>query len=235
MNSDMAFEGLVVSQNPEVLGTMNRLLDEYSIVVDLCIRPSKALDKVSEHNIDILVVDWSDEQFAEALVQRILELGRAPKPMILAVAPDADASFAAKKAGADLVMQQPLTKQQSDKLMKAAYSQMIRDYRRYARHALMKAVSAKKEDGAYFPVTITNISEGGIGLMSREQFTAGDGLTFALLLPGAKQTIHIRSKIVWTREPGMAGAQFLDIARSDLRVLYDWLWSKTRIQKGKAN
>jgi hypothetical protein len=210
---------------------MNRVLDEFAIQIDVCVRPSRVVDRLSENSVDLVVVDWEDQHIASEIVRKITD-SKGQKPTIMAIVDASIPVSEVKQAGAHLVMQKPITPESATASMKRAYSRMVHDYRRYARHAIMHAVSATRGcDGLCLPVTVTNISEGGVGLLTKEKLGVGDQLEFPLTLPGAEEVIHIRARVLWTREPGMAGAEFTNIAHADLRILYAWLWSKCKIKK----
>jgi hypothetical protein len=70
-----------------------------------------------------------------------------------------------------------------------------------------------------------------MGLSSKENLTVGDELTFALQLPQTPRAIHIHARIIWTREYGAAGCDFLDIPPTDRAMLRDWLKAKTLVKK----
>ena len=78
---------------------------------------------------------------------------------------------------------------------------------------------------------ITNIGDGGIGLSTKEEIALGDVLSAHILLPGARRTIYIEVRVLWTRPYGVAGCEFLRIPPVDLDILHDWLKRKCQIKK----
>ena len=115
--------------------------------------------------------------------------------------------------------------------MKAAYSRMLYDYRRHARYALMSSVQATDDKKRPVDLTITDIGDGGVGLISKEEFSIGDVLSFQLLLPGAKRPIYIEARVRWTRDYGAAGCEYLRIPSVDLTILHEWLKNRIQIKK----
>jgi CheY-like chemotaxis protein len=225
------FAGLVVSRNPELVRMMNRVLDEFAIEADVCVRPSRAMERVADPDLDLLVLDWEDNGVAAQITRQIRREGRAPRPLIVALVDASAPKHEIRDAGAQLVIEKPITEESASELIKLAYARMVRDYRRYARHSILNVVTAMREGGGpYIPVTVTNISEGGVGFWAMEKLEVGDVLMFPLLLPGTESSIHIRARVLWTKEPCMGGAQFINLSSSDLRVLYQWLWSRCQLQ-----
>lgn len=79
-------------------------------------------------------------------------------------------------------------------------------------------------------VTVTDIGDGGVGLSRKEKLVTGDVLSFRLRLPGARE-ILVQVRVLWTREYGRAGCEFLRIPPVDLVILHDWLKAKCQVKK----
>lgn len=223
MTSEMAFECLLISRDPSVVCTMNRLLGDLSISTNLCLSSSRAIEQLSQGSTDLIVIDWEDDS---DLLQGIQKAGRWQKPTIVAVS-----SRDCPVPGAHIVVRKPVTEAAIAKSLRAAYSRMLYDYRRHARYALMSSVQATDANKRSVEVTITDIGDGGVGLSSREEFAIGDVLSFHLLLPGAHKRIYIEARIQWARNYGAAGCEYVRIPPVDLNILHDWLKSKTHIKK----
>ncbi|HYM79105.1 MAG TPA: PilZ domain-containing protein [Candidatus Dormibacteraeota bacterium] len=224
MTSEMAFECLLVSRDPSVVCTMNRLLGNLSISTNVCLSSSKAFDQVSEGSTDLIIVDWEDD--SADLLHKIQKSGRWHKPTVLAVS-----SRDYPVPGAHVVLRKPVTEASGAMSLKAAYSKMLYDYRRHARYALMSSVQAINENNQSVDVTITDIGDGGVGLSSKEEFAIGEVLCFRLLLPGAERPIYMEARVQWTRDYGASGCEYLRIPPVDLNILHDWLKSKAQIKK----
>ena len=220
----MAFECLLVSRDPSVVCTTNRLLGNLSISTNVCLSSSKAFDQLAEGSTDLVIVDWEDD--SADLLHRIQKSRKWQKPTVVAVS-----SQDCPVPGAHVVLRKPVTEASGSKSLKAAYSRMLYDYRRHARYALMSSVQATDGKNRPVDVTITDIGDGGVGLSTREKFSIGDVLSFRLLLPGTNRPIYIEARVQWTRNYGAAGCEYLRIPPVDLNILHDWLKSKTQIKK----
>jgi hypothetical protein len=235
----MAFECLLVSRDPSVVGTMNRLLGNLSICTNVCLNSSQAFDQLSEGSTDLLVIDCEvidcevmnrevadRENDSVDLLHQIQKSGRWQKPTVIAVSPG-DSPV----PGAHVVLRKPVTEESGVMSLKAAYSRMLYDYRRHARYALMNTVQATNGNTQPADLTLTDIGDGGVGFSSKKAFAIGDTLSFHLLLPGTQRPIYIEARVQWTRDYGAAGCEFLHIPPADLSVLHGWLQSKTQIKK----
>jgi CheY-like chemotaxis protein len=225
MTPDMAFECVLVSRDPNVVCVLNPVLDNLSISVKLCLSPAKALNVLTEGSTDLVVIDWEEDLSASELLNEIQRRDLAPKQTVVAV------STSDRIPGADLVLRKPITPESGAESLKRVYSRLLQDHRRHARYALMTPVIATASDNRLLAVTITNIGDGGIGLRTRERVTIGDVLSFPLSFPTARRAIYIEARILWTRDYGTAGCEFLRIPPLDLDILHDWLKAKCRIKK----
>jgi hypothetical protein len=224
MTSDMAFECLLISRDPSVVCTMNKLLGNLSISTNICWSPSKALDHLAEGSTDLIIVDWEDD--SADLLHRIQKPVGRHKPTVVAVS-----SQDLPVPGAHVVLRKPVTETSGAMSLKAAYTRMLYDYRRHARYALMSSVRATNENDQSVDVIVTNIGDGGMGLSSKEEFAIGDVLRFRLLLPGTARPIYIEARVQWSRDYGATGCEYLRIPPVDLNILHDWLKSKAQIKR----
>ena len=225
MTSEMAFECVLASTDPEVLRTVNRTLIDLAISTKICFHPSQAQRAIAEGSTDLIVIDLIDEQSLE-LLREIWKSGLKHKPTIVGIS-RCDQSI----PGVHVQLTRPVTGDSSLKALKAAYSRMLLDYRRHARRALMISVTAIDESSHEIPVTVMDIGYGGVGLRIRRESHVGQVLSFPLLLPGANKTIHIEARVLWKRDFGRTGCEFVRIPPVDLSLLHDWLKRKITIKR----
>lgn len=227
----MVFEGLLVSQDPQFLSTMNRVLDDFSIKVDFCLRPSQAVSILSERNVDVVVLDWGSDNLALEIVNWMSKARAMRKPTFMALMDRAMNDDQSKQMGLDFMLRKPLTNEAGTRWMRTAYGKMVRDHRRYTRHGLMKAVSATKDGCRFFAITVVDIGEGGVGLITKENLQTGDTLQFALSLAGEGRSIQVMARVLWTKHDHLAGAEFVGVSQGDLRILDRWLCGRYQFKK----
>jgi hypothetical protein len=225
MTPEMAFECLLLAQDPAVFCTMDRILQDFSIRTNVCLTPSRVANLLAEGNTDLIVIDLESEDSSE-LMQQICESRIGQKPTILAVSAT-DCAI----PGVHVILRKPVTPESGAKSLKAAYSRMLQDYRKHTRFALMTPVLASDENHRTLAVTVTNIGEGGVGLTSKKKLAIGSVLSFRVPLPGLRSEIHIQARVLWTRPYGAAGCGFGSIAPGDLQLLHAWLESRYRFRK----
>ena len=227
MTPEMTFECLLVSRDSNVVGIVNKLLENLSISTNIYPSSSTALHHFAERSADLVIIDCEDG--SSDLIGEIRKSGGWRKPTVVAVTPTDCPAL-----GADLLVYKPVTPEACADSLKAAYSRMIHDHRRHSRHAVMSTVSATNQRGQCVNLTITDIGDGGVGLVAKQDFRPGDTLSFLLLLPGADRAIFIEARVQWARQYSAMGCEFLHISPEDLNVLGAWLSSKNRIKKPTA-
>jgi hypothetical protein len=225
MTPEMAFECLLLSHDPAVFCTMDRILQDFSIRTNVCSNSSKVAGLLAEGNTDLIVIDLEGEDSSEVM-QQICQSRMGQKPTILAVS-----AMDCAIPGVHVILRKPVTPESGAKSLKAAYSKMLQDYRKHTRFALMTPVLASDENHRTLAVTVTNIGEGGVGLTSKKKLAIGTILSFRVPLPGLRSEIQIQARVLWTRQYGAVGCGFGSIAPRDLQVLRAWLESRYRFKK----
>jgi hypothetical protein len=225
MTPDMAFECLLVSSDPGVFGTIDRILGELSIRTKICLRSSRAFDLLANGGTDLIVIDWEGEASSD-LLHEIWKFGKTRKPTIIAIS-----ALDCPIPGAHVVLRKPVTAESGAKGIRSAYLRMLRDHRVHARYPLMIALTATDEANRDVPLTVTDIGDGGVGLNTKAQLTIGETLSIRLMLPGLKRDIYVQVRVLWTREYGAAGCKFLRIPPVDSDILRDWLKNKSQVKK----
>jgi hypothetical protein len=225
MTADMAFECLFVSRDPGVFGTISRILRDLAISTNLCLSSSKAFPQLAGGTTDLVVVDWEGESSSD-LLHDIWKSTERKKPIIVAIS-----TLGTPVPGAHIVLKKPVTAESGTKSLKAAYSRMLLDHRRHARYPLMISVEAVGDSNRTVPVTITDIGDGGLGLVTKLELIIGDILSFHLWLPGSIRSIYIEVRVLWTRDYGRVGCEFLRIPPVDINILHAWITRKSQIKK----
>jgi hypothetical protein len=225
MTPEMAFECLLISRDPAVYCTINKVLRNFSISVDHSLSSSKACDVIGKRTHDLVVIDWEGKPSTEFL-HAIWSLHNKRKPTLLAIADEGSSV-----PGVHLTLRKPVTIESGTAFLKNAYSRMLLDHRLHARYAIMTSVLATDGNNREFSVKVTDIGDRGVGLNSKVELTIGDTLFFALKLADTARAINVQVRVVWTREYGMAGCEFLNIPPVDRDILRDWLKAKAYVKK----
>lgn len=225
MTPNLAFEGVLLSQNAQVLCTMNRVLDDFAIETNVCLRASEAAELLHSRKIDILVVDWDDTAAVQQVIESVKQ-SATPRVTVLALVANPDAVSRALVSGAQFVLQKPLSVEAGTKCMRAAYNNMVREKRQVARIAVNIPVILRTEEGDFVTATILDISEGGLGVHCKQLLPRGSTFSCGFLLPGTR-ILNARVKVTWNDKFGLSGGEFAYVPPADYAALRSWLTKKS--------
>src|SRR5512141_511701 len=144
MTPEMAFECVLLSNDPAVLSTMNPLLRSFSIQTSVCPNPSKVSELLNEGHTDLIVIDLESASYTE-LQQQMCKAQAKQKPTLLAVS-----AMDRVVPGVHVVLHKPVTAESGLRSLKTAYSRMLQDFRQHTRFALMQSVLATDESDETF-------------------------------------------------------------------------------------
>jgi len=227
MTPEMVFECLVVSDDTQVLSLMNYGLDRLSINVERCASSVEGLEFLAKRDVDLVVCDCKGAPGEAKLLNGVLTGDRKRKPTVITIVDGPPLALGAKVTGAHVVIRKPLTRESSARGLKTAYSRMVREERRVARCAIMSRVLARNKRGEVIPITITDISEHGIGLFSKRKIDVGELLSLELTLSNASVAITVQARLLWTRH-NLAGADFQCMSDADRLFLHRWLANRVK-------
>ena len=225
MTADMTFEGLIVSHDAGIFRVMDRTLRQLSISASVCLGGSKARNHLTKHRTDLLVLDCDMNDWTEVM-DEVWKSTRSKKPTVVAIS-----RTQTRVPGAHVVVKKPITDEGAAESLKAAYHRMLHDYRRHARHAVMMPVVATDEKQGSVSIMVTDIGDGGLGISTKEPLAIGKELGLRLKLPRLHREIFLEVRVLWIREYGRAGCEFVRIPPVDATVLNEWLKSRIRVKK----
>jgi hypothetical protein len=225
MTPEMAFECLLVSDDPAVLTTMDPILHDLSISTNVCRSPLRTGSWPGEASADLFVIDLEAVGSAE-LLRHLRELQHRRKPTLLALS-GTDCSV----PDVHVILRKPVTPESGSRSLRVAYSKMLQDFRKHTRFALMTPVIASDERNRTYCLTVTNIGAGGVGLVAGEKIEVGSVLSFQIKLPELESELSVRARVLWNRESGIAGCEFVHMPVFDAQLLHAWLESRYRIKK----
>ena len=225
MTPEMAFESLLVSGDSSLACITKEALHKFSIEVDECADAARACEKINARSHELVVMDWECDPSCQ-LLHTIWRSPAGRKPTILAISPGGT-----HVTGAHFTIGKPFEPDSITESLKSVYSRMLVDYRRTARYPVMAKVMAQDDKGRTFPVNVTDIGEGGLGIACKQELEVGSAILLTLPLPQTLAPIHIQARVLWTRDYGAAGCCFLSMPPVDRDVLRRWLETKVQIKK----
>ena len=219
----MALQSLLLSRDPEVHRTLRRVLDAANIDVEVCNNPEQARMALNRRKYDAVVVDCDDMQNSQSILKELRQ-GKSNKSCIAFALVHGNTSVQqAFELGANFVLDKPISVERATRSIRAAQGLIMRERRRYHRHLLRATGAIIVDAGAELPVSITNISTGGISIECARRLDEGGAAKLRFQLPGAKKALEVKGEVMWSTPEGQAGIRFQVIPVEVKKELDSWL------------
>ncbi len=219
LKSAIALNGLFLCKDAELLGLMNRILDDLAIEIVLCLDSSHAMKAITERVLDCAIIEWGPDAFKILQELRRSELNR--ESFTIALVSTAEEMNAAFNVGAAIVMQKPGTSEHALRCMRAAYGTMIRQ-RRSAFRTIVKIPIEARKGALSFSATILDVSHSGLCLHSEAELAVRDSVQMHFALPNSDSMIRTIGRVIWVRH-NRAGIKFSSIPPEDFVALKSYL------------
>jgi CheY-like chemotaxis protein len=216
----MPLRALLLSQDAAVVRVLQPLLPELGIETEQCASPESSLQRVSREKFEAIIID-ADSPGGFQFLASLRELPMTRHAIVFAIVRSVSTSDAFK-AGANLVLEKPLSPEKAMRSFRAAHGMILRERRRYYRHPVN--LSATFEYGSNLDgVTITNLSEGGMAIQSSKIFTPGLMMKWKFELPERKGALQGKGEVSWSDSSGHAGVRFVQVPIPYKEKLAIWL------------
>lgn len=215
MKAAIALNGMFLCRDAELLCVMNRILDDLSIEITLCLDEAHAIKTISQRLLDCAILEWDAQ--AEAVMRELRRSELNQECFVVALVSSSNGMKSAFDMGAAIVMQKPGTSEHALRCMRAAYGSMIRQ-RRTAFRALVK-IPVEVENGPLrFSAVIGDLSQTGMCLHSDTDVKVRDTLQVDFTIPETEKLIHTTGSVVWVKH-NRAGVKFSSMPPEDFVVL----------------
>ena len=216
----MTLSSMVVSRDWQEVGVLECILGGLHIGVDIESELLKAQAKLAKNKIDALIVDCDLNGTAGFL--RTLRHQSIPNPVPLVIVSGSAGRNALESTGATFVFKKPISVEQAVHTLSAARNMILDGRLRYHRLTLNVPVNLSCGTKTEVEATVTNVSQGGVGIRTDATLPRGPfRLNFSL--PGGALSIKALGKVAWTDKRGNAGVSFVKISSRTKRDLQLWL------------
>jgi CheY-like chemotaxis protein len=223
----MALQALLLSRDRDVQRTLRRVLDAANIDVELSLSPEHARAALGRKKYDALLVDCDDTEHGADILREVRK-GKSNKSCIsFALVNGKTTVQQAFEFGANFVLDKPISPERAARSVRAARGLIMRERRRYHRHLLQAKGAILVDSGAELPVSITNISQGGISIECARQLDQGGAARLKFLLPGTKKSFEVKGEVMWSNSEGHAGIRFQVLSLEAKKELDTWLERRT--------
>ena len=219
----MPLESLLVSRDLQVIRVVRPALEKLSIDVEVCRGAQSGNEILLSEKFDAVIVDCDDLQGGLEVLGGLREGTSNKNSVAFAILNGNTTTHKAFELGANFVLQKPISALNAMRCFSAALSFMVRERRRYFRHALEIPVTLVFGQGLELRATTTNISEGGMAILLQGRLPKGGILKVVFALPGSAVAMEPRAGLAWASADGRAGIRFLEMPQSSREQLDHWL------------
>jgi hypothetical protein len=222
MKEHVQLDGLLFTNDTQVLSVMNQILESFSIDTEVCRELAPALDAVTHRRLDAVIVDW-DGEFDPSRIVRATRKSSPNSNSIIVAMVNRNRETHALLVGANFMIHKPADIDQARRCMRAAYGTMIQNRRRAARVAVNIPVVARIAEVGEIEARISDLSVGGLALQCVRPVQANREMLTQFSLPGNSEVIHTTGRIVNADANGRAGVRFSFITEEHRTLLERWL------------
>jgi CheY-like chemotaxis protein len=219
----MKLTSLMVCADAKAVHVLNDLLQDLGMQVELCGDLLVAQTRLSSESFDVLVADCKDQPAAIELITHVRTNSRNNATAVIALVDAQNNVREIFAQGANFVLYKPLSAERAAKSLQAARS-LIRNERRSNRRVPIDSnASIAYSNIENVRVTLVDLSEDGIAIMSGKKLPVNCKVYFQFPLPGNSSSVRLSGEVMWQDSSGRAGIRFADLPTASRRVINEWL------------
>jgi CheY-like chemotaxis protein len=226
MKEHIRLDGLLVSDDSQVLSVMNQILANFAIGSEVCSEFGPALDAVTHRRFDTVIVDWKGAHNPIRVVHGARKSTPNSNTTIVAMVGESCEIQAALLAGANFIIHKPTSLEDARRCMRAAYGTMLHQRRRAARCPVDIPVIAAVAELGRLDAAIVDISVGGMALRCSQALQFDWTVSLEFLLPGSNDLIHVVGRVVNPEGSRRPGVCFSFVPEEEFSLLVTWLASE---------
>jgi ActR/RegA family two-component response regulator len=225
----MLVNALLLSSDPSLLAVLRRSAEELGIRPQEIASVGQAGAILTTKRFEGIVVDTDDLEGASGFIEALRKTPSNKSSIIVAVVNGRTSPCEAFRKGANMVLEKPVTTEKLVRSLRAAHSMMTRERRRAIRLPLDTQIQITPSSSAEQRATITDISEGGIGVDALAPLKVQDTVRFRCHLPDSDIELEGTALVVNATKDGHAGLCFVGVSSQHKSDLAHWL--AARIEK----
>jgi DNA-binding response OmpR family regulator len=204
----IAVRVLVVGQEIQTIDTLCHFMEKAAMYVEVCSDIGSATGQLCYSKFEGVAIDFKEKTEAEQLLARLHDTP-SHGAVVLAILDRNDDAQSAFRAGANFILERPFAPKILVPTLKASYSLMLRERRRYFRCPVQIPVYLTVGSYTGIQANSVNISEGGMALVTEVALQIGEQLQLTMTLPGTNSPARMKGEVCWTDNNGRVGIQFV--------------------------
>lgn len=219
----MALSTLVVCCDPQLLRKVVPVFELAGIDTDVCTRAEDAEQKLAARRYDATLIDCAGLPGARTVLDNVRRSPANRSTVTFAIVSEITSPREAAMLGASFVLDSSFSQEWLLRSVRAAQGLMAQENRRYYRHPADFVVWVQRpgDRSGEIPVTATDVSQGGLGVVSTLPLVEHSMVELRFTLPG-DSPIDAQAEVLWARG-GRAGLQFSRLSSKSRARLVAWL------------
>ncbi len=222
MKEQVRLDGLLFSNDAQVLSVMNQILKSFAIDTQVYTEIGLAIEAVTHRRLDAVIVDWNTANDPTRIVRGARNSSPNSNSTIVAMV-DRDTETHALLVGANFMIYKPVDLEHASRCMRAAYGTMLQERRRAARVSVDIPVVARVSELGTIEARVSDLSVGGLALQCEQALPIDREVSMVFSLPGVSGMVRITGKVVNGNMTGRTGVRFSFVPEADLSLLENWL------------
>jgi DNA-binding NtrC family response regulator len=219
----MNLDCLVISGDAALLAVLRPAMEKISVDLEVCPEPGASRHLMAKRKFDAVIIDCDDLADGVGLLQALRQTQSNSRSVAFAVVNGKTTTQEAFTAGANFVLQKPVTLLHASRCFNAALNFMVRERRRYFRHPMDMPLRISLPHNQEMTATATNLSEGGMAIRIQGKLPQGTKAQFRFTLPSTNVSLELKGQVAWANAAGHMGIHFLEVPQSSQYQLDKWL------------
>jgi DNA-binding NarL/FixJ family response regulator len=233
----MSASALILTRDKHVFDTLLPILQAAELKVEGSFSPGEGLKNLAKKKFDAVLIDMTSVPDSQDILEALRQGKSNRRAVAFAITEDPDETQKAFKAGANFVLEKPISSERAVRSVRAALGLILRERRRYFRYGINSALTLQHGENSEVQLAVENVSEGGVAAIVPESCTAihsNTSVRISFRLPQSTQLIAGKADVVWQRS-GKIGLQFAMLRPESRTELTQFLSRKfDEVERAKA-
>ena len=217
-----AIRVLLVSRDIGSIDTVCQSAQRMSIHVETCCDGASAIRRLCRTKFEGLFVDLPTEQEAAELLADLRQTTSHKGAIAFAILGPWLTKTQAFQAGANFVIDRPVSSETVLRTLRASYPLLVREKRHYYRCPFEAQLWISSATRVEFSATSLNLSESGIAIVSPVSLSVGEKVRLRFNLSG-ELFLTIDGEVCWADASGRVGLRFVNPTPRVTEALQTWL------------
>ena len=218
---------LLVSQDLQTIETLCHFMEQAGMYVEVCSDVASATRKLCHCKFEGVTIDFREKKQALELLTKLQKMTSHGNAVVLAILDKSGDVQSTFRSGANFVLERPFAARLLTATLKASYSLMLQERRRYFRYPIRIPVYLSTPGSqSEFVATSVDISERGMAIATAVPLHVGEGLQMRMDLPGTNHSTRVSAEVCWSDTKGYIGVQFIQPPQTVTELLQSWLFDR---------